>query len=214
MNPLKITFLLVSIFLFSSFNLLAQKNDYNHWSVEISTGLHVPFSPGDGISRSEYIAFKQFQLSGRYMFSKRVGIKGHYGFNRFADPDNKDLAVSFNRVGLEGVLNVGRLLNVSFHIREKIGLLFHTGVGITFSNSASSTGVDRMGNILAGFTGQINVSNGIALMGDLTYISNIKQHYGYNGILLKSAPSSGGFVNLSVGIIFNLGEERYHADWY
>jgi OOP family OmpA-OmpF porin len=216
MNPLKITFLLVSIFLFSSFNLLAQKNDYNHWSVEISTGLHVPFSPGDGISRSEYIAFKQFQLSGRYMFSKRVGIKGHYGFNRFADPDNKDLAVSFNRVGLEGVVNVGRLLNVDFHIREKVGLLFHTGLGVTLANPTGSTGTDHIGNILAGFTGQYKISNEMAIMGDLTYIGNIKQHYGYNGASLNAGEkgTSGGFVNVSVGIIFNLGEQKYHADWY
>ncbi|MEM0519673.1 MULTISPECIES: hypothetical protein [Aequorivita] len=215
MNSTKNYLFLVTVFLLLSANLFAQK-DYNRFSAEISTGLHVPFAPGDGISRSKYIAFKQFQLAGRYMFSKRVGVKAHYAFNRFNDPDVKDMGVSFNRLGVEGVVNVGRLLNVSFHIREKFGLLFHTGVGVTFSNPTGSTGTDRIGNILAGFTAQYKISNQMSLMGDMTYISNIRQHYGYNGNSLNAGEkgTSGGFVNVSIGVIFNLGEERYHADWY
>jgi OOP family OmpA-OmpF porin len=216
MNSSKIVLSLLTLFLLCNVNVFAQGRDYNQFSVAISTGLHVPLSPGDGISRSKYIALKQFQLSGRYMFSKRVGIKGHYGFNHFADPNNKDLAVTFNRVGLEGVVNVGRLLNVDFHIREKVGLLFHTGLGVTLANPTGSTGTDHIGNILAGFTGQYKISNEMAIMGDLTYIGNIKQHYGYNGASLNAGEkgTSGGFVNVSVGIIFNLGEQKYHADWY
>ena len=207
---------LIVIFLFLSFNLFSQGSAYNRWSAEISTGLHVPLAPNDGVSRSKYIAFKQFQLAGRYMFSKRVGIKGHYAFNRFSNPDNSDQAVSFNRFGVEGVVNVGRLLNVDFHIREKFGLLFHTGVGVTFANPTGAKGTDHIGNILVGFTGQFNLTNDIALTGDMTYIHNVKQHYGYAGNLLdvNFEPQSGGFVNVSIGVIFSLGEERYHADWY
>ncbi len=207
---------LIVIFLFLSFNVFSQRSAFNRWSAEISTGLHVPLAPNDGVSRSKYIAFKQFQLSGRYMFSKRVGVKGHYAFNRFSNPDNSDEAVSFNRFGVEGVVNVGRLLNVDFHIREKFGLLFHTGVGVTLSNPTGTTGTDRMGNILAGFTGQFRLSNEIALTGDMTYVHNVKQHYGYagNNLFAGESGQSGGFVNVSIGLIFSLGEERYHADWY
>lgn len=216
MKSLKITLVLVTVLLLFSATISAQGRDYNRFSIAISTGLHVPLAPGDGISRSKYIAFKQFQLSGRYMFSKRVGIKGHYGFNRFADPDRKDMGVSFNRFGVEGVVNVGRLLNVDFHIREQLGLLFHTGLGVTFANPTGSTATDHIGNILAGFTGEYKISNQMALMGDLTYLANIRQHSGYNGASLNAGEKglSGGFVNVSIGIIFYLGEERYHADWY
>ncbi|MCZ4319942.1 hypothetical protein O4H26_13195 [Aequorivita viscosa] len=216
MNTSKSKILLVSVFLLFSFNLLAQSDKFNRLSAEISTGLHVPLAPGDGISRSKYIAFKQFQLSGRYMFSKKMGIKGHFGFNRFADPDVKNTAVSFSRLGLEGVLNVGSLLNLDYHIREKVGLLFHTGVGVTFANPTGTTGTDKIGNILAGFTGLVRLNNTMALSGDMTYISNIKQHYGYNGASLNAGEKgvSGGFVNVSIGIMFYLGEHRYHSDWY
>ncbi|MAP80954.1 MAG: hypothetical protein CL526_07675 [Aequorivita sp.] len=214
MNSLKSLFVLV--LLFSSINLFSQGSAYNRFSAEITTGVHVPLSPNDGVSRSNYVGFRQFQLSGRYMFNTKFGIKGHYGYNSFVNTDDKDFGVNYNRVGLEGVLNVGRLLNVNFHIRETFGLLFHTGVGVTLSNPTTITGTDRMGNIMAGFTGQIKINNDISLAGDMTYFRTIKQHYGYAGNNLFAGKSgvSGGFVNVSIGLIFNIGEERHHADWY
>src|SRR5690606_36035967 len=121
-------------------------------------------APNDGISRSKYIGFKQFQLSGRYMFTEKFGLKGHYAFNRFSNPKNSEMGMTFNRVGLEGIANVGKLLNVGFHLRERFGLLFHTGAGITFANPAAVSGTDHIGNILVGFTGQIKLNESFTLL--------------------------------------------------
>ncbi|CAM3388100.1 hypothetical protein [Aequorivita lipolytica] len=216
MNLLSIRTYLVAIFLFSGMNLFAQENNFNRFSAEISTGVHVPLAPNDGISRSKYIAFKQFQLAGRYMFTEKFGLKGHYAFNRFANPDDSDMGISMSRIGLEGVANLGRLLNVDYHFRERFGLLLHAGGGITFAQPTSVNGTDHMGNMLLGLTGQLKLNNNFALFGDLSYISSFKQHYAYNGELLSPnfEAVTGSFVNVSIGIMFYLGEENYHADWY
>lgn len=214
LSPLRTYFF--PLFLFFTFNVFSQNGDYNRWSAEVSTGIHVPLAPNDGISRKKYIAFKQFQFSGRYMFNERFGVKGQYGFNRFANPDATEMGISFNRLGLEGVANLGRILNVGYRLRERLGLLAHAGGGITFAKPATNSGTDHIGNIIVGLTGQIKLSENFAFIGDLSYITNLKQHYAYNGELLdpnfKSV--SGSFVNVSIGIMYYLGENKYHADWY
>lgn len=202
--------------LLATISVTGQTDKFNRFSAEFTTGIHVPLAPDYGISSSEYIAFKQFQISGRYMVTEKYGIKGHYGFNNFSDPNDSNMGVSYNRVGLEGVVNVGKLLNVRFRLRERFGLLFHTGAGITFANPSSVSGTEHIGNILAGFTGEIKLNNSFTLLGDLTYIANLKQHYAYNGELINANydPVPGSFVNFSIGIMYSFGEEKYHADWY
>src|SRR5690606_33585615 len=201
---------------FATLAVSAQTDKFNRFSAEFTTGIHVPLAPNDGISRSKYIGFKQFQLSGRYMFSEKFGLKGHYAFNRFSNPKNSDMGNTFNRAGLEGVMNVGKLLNVSYLIRERFGLLFHAGAGITMAKPSSVHSNETIGNLMAGFTGQIKLDNSFALLGDLTYVGSFNQHYAYNGELINANfdPESGGFVNVSIGILYYFGEEKYHADWY
>ncbi|WP_157429291.1 hypothetical protein [Aequorivita sublithincola] len=176
----------------------------------------MPLSPGKEISRTKYIAFKQFELAGRYMFTEKFGAKGHYAFNRFENPNDNTMGISMNRVGLEGVANVGRLLNVDYRLRERIGLLFHTGVGVSFARPSSVSGTDHIGNFLIGFTGEIKLNERISFFGDMTYIRNFKQHYGYNGELLNANydAEAGSFVNVSIGIMYSFGQKKYHADWY
>ena len=196
--------------------LKAQESNFNRFSVEITTGIHIPISPTIGVSRSKYVAFKQFQLAGRYMFSEKYGIKGHYAYNHFNDPNNTTIGIGLNRFGLEGVVNIGRLFNVDYTIREKVGLLFHGGLGLTFAKPIAENSVDHMGNLLLGFTGEIKLNNRFSMLGDVTYVTNLSQQFGYNGIRLDpdNGSQSGSFVNVSIGIMYSLGEKRYHADWY
>lgn len=214
---IKIFGFLILLSLFISFSGIAQQNQFNSWSLELTTGIHIPISPNTNITKSEYIGFKQFQLSARYMFTEKFGLKGHYAFNRFSSGKNSDMGISFNRVGLEGVANVGKLLKVDYHLREYLGLLFHTGFGLTFAQPSLVSQTDHLGNVLVGFTGEVKLNNNFTLLGDLTYVSSFKQQYTYSGELLNANLDSvtGSFVNVSIGIMYVLGERnKYHADWY
>ena len=207
--------LFLALFFISSASLLAQESNFNRWSAELTTGVHVPLAPNQGISRKKYIAFKQFEFATRYMFTEKFGLKGHYGFNRFANPKDTKMGVTFHRIGMEGVMNVGKVLNINYRLRERLGLLFHTGVGVTFARPEATRGTDHMGNFLVGLTGQIKLNESFTLLGDMTYIRSMKQHYAYNGQpMIPFEDTPGAFVNVSVGIMYNLGEHRYHADWY
>lgn len=216
MNLLVSRNLFVVIFLFSSLFSVAQVKHFDRVSLELGTGVHVPLAPNDGISRSKYIAFKQFHLGGRYMFTETFGVKGYYAFNHFSNPDNNNQSLVFNRLGLEGVANLGQLFNVEYRTRRTLNMLLHAGGGISFANPSSVSGTDHMGNIMVGLTGLIRVGDRFAIMGDMTLINNIKQHYAYNGNVLDPnlEAVTGKFVNVSVGIIYYLGSENNPADWY
>ena len=203
------------VLLFSGF-AIAQQGNYNRLSLELTTGIHIPLKPAAGIARAKYVGFKQFELGARYMFSEKFGIKGHYAYNNFSDPNNSSQGILFNRFGLEGVVNIGKLLNVNYNIRDKVGMLVHAGPGITFAIPESNENVDHMGNLIVGLTGQIRLSERFALLGDLSHISNFSQQYGYNGILLGANNNSntGSFLNVSIGLMYSIGSKRYHSDWY
>lgn len=202
--------------LFVSLSAKGQIDRFNQWSVEASAGVHVPLGPTDGISRSKYIGFKQFQLSARYMFNEKYGLKGHYANNRFQPRGESDLGIGYHRVGVEGVLNVGRVLNVSPRIRERVALLAHLGGGITFAYPESTDSAEHIGNIMVGFTGLVKLSPRMALSGDITLVNSVLQHYGYDGAQLDPGfeGDSGSFVNVSAGIVFYLGMQELHSDWY
>lgn len=208
------SFYLFVIFLFISGVLSAQETNFNRFSVELTTGIHIPFSPKNEITNSDYIAFNQFQVAGRYMFSQKLGIKAHYAYNHFVNSNNSDEGVNSSRVGLEGVANVGKLLNMDYTIAERLGLLLHAGGGITYSKPLINGGVERMGNLMAGLTAEVKLSERFALLADATYVANFSQHYDYNGAILRPKTNSGGLMNVSLGIMYSLGSKKMHADWH
>lgn len=214
-SPIR-TFGITAIILLCGLNISAQESRFNNVSLELTTGVHVPLSPANNISRTKYIAFKQFQLAGRYMFNQKFGLKAHFAHNTFGNPDDSKMNLKMNRLGLEAVANIGELLNVDYRIRERYGLLFHTGFGLTLAQPSTVKGSDKLANVLAGFTGEIKLNDRFTLLGDMTYVGSFKQNYGYNGALINAngADESGGFVNVSVGIMYSLGSQKYHADWY
>src|SRR5690606_7802874 len=109
-----------------------------------------------------------------------------------------------------------KLLHVSYLIRARFGLLFHAGAGITLAKPSSVHSNETIGKLMAGFTGQIKLDNSFALLGDPVYVGSLNGHHAYNGELRHAQfePESGRFVNVSIGILYYFGEEKYHADWY
>lgn len=200
-------------------------NDFNKFSIEVSGGMHIPITPTDLIDDGDYSGFQQFQASARYMISPMFGIKAHFGTNKFDAGEEgsgryyeqTDLNNTFTRVGIEGVVNLGDLFNMSPRFVAKNGILFHAGAGLTFSSPSTIQGkVDRMGTVIVGITPQRKLSERFSIFLDASYIINPKQHYSYSGILMSDdyASQVGGYVNLNIGLAVYLGSQKEHADWY
>ncbi|MFB3386335.1 OmpA family protein [Flavobacterium sp. LAR06] len=95
-----------------------------------------------------------------------------------------------------------------------IGLLGQAGFGVVQLENKDLHVKDRMGNFITGITGQIKLSNRIALTGDFSAIFNALQDLTFDGAV---APGNRGFsgilFNGTVGLNVYLGKNAKHADW-
>ncbi|MEN2401998.1 OmpA family protein [Flavobacterium sp. MC2016-06] len=192
-----------------------QSDQFNKWSVEFGGGFNKPERPISNESFTRNVSPFTADLGVRYMFNNKFGLKADFGYNSFtANTSNgsKDFDSKYYRVDLQGVANLGRIMNFETWTNT-IGLLGHAGVGLgRLDNKAMSN--DRVGNFIAGITGQIRLSDRIALTGDFTTILNATQDTSFDGQFINNYTGFSGVVfNGTVGLNVYLGKNTKHADW-
>jgi OOP family OmpA-OmpF porin len=190
------------------------RNDYNKWSIELDGGFNKPQRPMAGDYYTAKISPFTADLGVRYMMNNKFGLKADFGYNSFTDHGNSlDFDSKYYRVDLQGVANLGRIMNFETWTRT-IGLLGHAGVGVAQLENKDLHVKDRMGNFIAGITGQIRLSDRFALTGDVTTIVNAFQDATFDGAgRTNSRGLSGVMFNGTVGLNYYLGKNTKHADW-
>lgn len=192
----------------------ASENGFNKWSVEFSGGVNKPQRPlSTGYftsTPSPYVA----DLGVRYMLNNKFGLKADIGLNSFRGKSNSlDIDTQYYRVNLQGVANLGRIMDFESWTKT-IGLLGHAGFGVAQLEDSNSSRKDRVGNFIAGLTGQIKLSNRLALTGDFTTIFNASQDLTFDGHQIEGSRGFGGVLfNGTVGLNVYLGKNQKHADW-
>ncbi|MNK71508.1 Outer membrane porin F precursor [compost metagenome] len=95
-----------------------------------------------------------------------------------------------------------------------IGLLGHAGFGYSQLRSDNFKGADEIGNFITGVTGQIKLSNRVALTGDFSAIFNATQDRTFDGAYVPNNRGFSGLIfNGTVGLNVYLGKNAKHADW-
>jgi OOP family OmpA-OmpF porin len=148
------------------------------------------------------------------MFNNKFGLKADFGLNSFQGSDDSvDFDTKYYRVNVQAVANLGRIMNFETWTRT-IGLLGHTGFGVAQLEDGNSSKKDKVGNFLAGITGQIKLTDRIVLTGDFTTIFNAKQYYAFDAASTSGTRGFGGILfNGTAGITVYLGKNAKHADW-
>ncbi|MEP6929008.1 MAG: OmpA family protein, partial [Flavobacterium sp.] len=193
----------------------ADKPAYDKWSIELNGGVNKPtraLTPG--YSTATLNPFHA-DLGVRYMFNPKFGMKLDFGYDQFQERDDTPAFESRSiRTSLQGVVNLGRVLNFETWTNT-IGILAHGGFGVSQLTSDNGfDGEDYMGHGILGLTGQIRLSNSVALTGDLTGIVNGRQNHNFDGMGQTTTGSFDGvLLNASVGLTFYLGKNEKHADW-
>ncbi|QDW21317.1 OmpA family protein [Flavobacterium sp. KBS0721] len=193
-----------------------EKPAYNRWSIELNGGLNKPLRALTPGYSTETASPFHADLGVRYMFNPKFGLKLDVGYDQFQERDNTpEFDSKYYRASLQGVINLGRALNFETWTNT-FGLLAHGGFGVSqLSNDDGFDGKDYMAHGIMGLTGQVRLSNRIALTGDLTGIVNGRQNNNFDGHGLTTTGSLHGvLLNASVGLTFYLGKNEKHADWY
>lgn len=189
--------------------------EFNQWSVELAGGFNKPMRPMSAGTRTAVVSPYVADLGVRYMFNNKFGIKADFGYNSFTEgDDSQSFDTKYYRADLQAVANLGRIMNFETWTNT-LGLLAHTGFGLGFSEKTDGAyAKDRMGNFIAGVTGQIKLSDRISLTGDFTTILNAKQDLGFDGVSVPTKRGFGGVLfNGTVGLTVYLGKNAKHADW-
>ena len=190
------------------------ENNYNKWSVELAGGFNKtqrPMTTGYSTSTpSPYVV----DFGARYMFNNKFGLKADFGYNSFQGTNNSiDFDTKYYRADLQAVANLGRIMNFETWTNT-IGLLGHAGFGLAQLEDQNSAIKDRMGNFMAGVTGQIKLSNRVSLTGDFTTILNASQDVAFDAASAYAGRGFGGILfNGTVGLTVYLGKNEKHADW-
>lgn len=218
----KILFTLTSVFVLTTAVAQTDENkqtensqsDYNKWSLELNGGVNKfqrPATPGYSTSTPSPFSA---DFGVRYMFNNKFGLKLDVGYSKFTGADESlEFDTHYYRADLQAVANLGRIMSFETWT-NRIGLLGHSGFGYAQLKSDNAAFTDKMLNFMAGVTGQIRLSNRVALTGDFTTILNAKQDYAFDG---ASSASRRGFSGIlfqgTVGLTVYLGKNEKHADW-
>ncbi|OXA72442.1 flagellar motor protein MotB [Flavobacterium aquidurense] len=188
-------------------------NSFNKWSIELGAGLTKPQRPFSAGYSTDTPSPWVGEIGVRYMFNNKFGLKIDYGYNSFTDGDDSmKFDSKYQRLDLQGVANLGRIMNFETWTNT-FGLLGHAGFGVGQLKSDNFTGKDWTGNFIAGVTGQIRLSNRIALTGDFSTILNASQDHTFDGAAVDNRGFSGLMFNGTVGLQVYLGKNAKHADW-
>jgi hypothetical protein len=207
--------LLAVTFLFFSTSLHAQF-DLNNVSLEVGYGYNGAIGPYNKIFNSNFSGMNHFDVGIRYMFTEKLGAKVFYKLDHFVNDPGGEVGVTYMTVGASGVYNVGKELGLGYLTRDKLGLNAHIDGGVAFAHLIGQNKYEKVGIIGFGIAPMYKISNKFAVQADFTYNYSLKQHYGFDGILLNENydPEPGSFYNFSVGLIYYIGENKYHSDWY
>ncbi|MDT8417619.1 MAG: outer membrane beta-barrel protein, partial [Lutibacter sp.] len=134
--------IILSIMLLCIISLNAQEKNYNQWSVEAEAGVHKPANPFSLGYYTSTPSLWQGGLGVRYMFNDKFGVKLDAGYNSIEnDDDSQAFETKYFRTSLQGVVNMGNVLNFKSWTNT-INLLAHGGMGYSVNTPKSPNDFD------------------------------------------------------------------------
>ena len=212
--PMKIKLLFV-LLLVSSLSFAQYR--FNQFSLEAGAGYVLAGNHYNDSYGSNFSGFRHIDLGVRYMINENYGVRLTYANDRFLQANGSKIGVNYNRIGVDGIYNLGRLIDLAYNSNENVGLLGHVGIGYTKSAPLSGEQAERIGTVTIGFTPQFKLGENTVFYTDFSANANLKQHLGFDGgsIYTDHLKSTiGSHYNISFGLMIYLGQNRYHADWY
>ena len=220
----KITFLLFFVAIAYSANAqensLNEGDNYNHWSLEFGGGFSEPGRALTTNYNSDLFKSWATELGVRYMINDKFGFKLNllYTSVNADDKSPTDFQTNFYSGTLEGVVNVGSVLNFRDWTKT-FNILGHAGAGytnLTLGDDVLYDGEDNSSaTLIVGITPQVRLSDKISLYADMSFQGLMSQKYAWDGYSENDVVNDidGNIATFKAGIQIYLGKKQKHADW-
>ena len=188
----------------------AQRIDNSTWKAQIALGISLPSSTGFiDVAPSQSVNFPAVNLGVQRMFSRTLGAKLDYGFNRFVSDDTStEFKINYSRVNAQLVYDPSQYL---LFLPEHFQTVLHGGPGFSFATPLGTLGDNKQSYLNFNFGVEVHysISRTLAVFTDVSYIYGFTSLEDYNPQLSGLGAFNGNVLNLTFGISISLSDCFY-----
>ena len=220
----KLFYLPLALLYFLTNSLIAQEvSPFNKLAVDFNIGANKPFEQFVPGHRTPTFGFVHFDIGARYMFNDKFGLKADFGYDNISSAsESKEFNNFLLRGTIQGVVNLRNTFNMH-EFSDKLGLLFHGGIGAASLRNEDSDGFfnyrnNRAAEMLTfvfGFTPQYKVNDNLSINLDWSMYNNFYQGRTFDMTgKTQGRGFDGNMATLTVGISYFFGKASKSSDWY
>ncbi len=193
-------FLLVGFFSFSGFS----QSETNTWKAQLAVGVNSPNQSAFVANfKAKSVNMPTVNLGLQRMFSRRLGAKLDYGFNRISDVDNTKspaFKLNYSRVNAQLVYDLGDVIRLS----NNLAIVGHAGPGYSWVKPLGDyAGNDTSFlNLMGGLEFHYGLSRTLSLFLDASYIYSLGGDY--DPISDGFGSFNGNLITATLGLSFSL----------
>lgn len=204
MKSLPQIFTLLIFAIFFSFESYAQR-ETNKWKLQVAVGLNRPFWDGfvDGLNSNDINA-PTVNLGVQHMFSKQLGAKLDYGFNRFKNADDvPEFKINYSRINLQLVYDPS---NDIFFLPLAMRLVLHAGPGYSFVKPLGLLGDNKQNylNAVGGLEIHYALSERVSVYTDIAYVHGFTELDDYDPPMSGLGAFNGNLFYGTIGLTVSL----------
>lgn len=222
--------IIIVVFLFFSVASFSQENNdslninpiLSRWRFEAGIGYSQGVSPyKDGyystLNNKPFgkITLNSFRLGSTYNFTRNIGLKADFSFDRFKNLDTKSkpFEVAHYRGSIQLMVNLTNFFNLE-NDKSRFHLLFHGGISIgalsTIKTQENETigSADMVGGAVLGLMPMYRISKKSFIFLDYSSFHNYRQNHTWDGHVSEENNNlSGKMINVSIGITLSMGKK-------
>ena len=194
-----LSILCIGLISFSGFS----QSETSTWKAQIAFGINSP-NQNAFVSTFEArpINFPTINLGVQRMFSRTIGAKLDFGYNRLTHASNSpEFKVNYSRINAQFVYDPTNMLTF---LPRKFAVIAHAGPGYTFVRPLGDYTDNRTSflNLMAGLEFHYGIAQGVSAYVDTSYIYALSSDYNNN--IDGFGTYNGNLLTVSVGVSVSL----------
>ena len=200
-------YLIIAVVIFFTFGAFAQR-ETNKWKAQIALGVNIPSSSGFVESyKGKSFNFPTVDLGIQSMFTKKIGAKLDYNFNRISsDNTSSEFKLNYSRVNAQLVFDPTYDL---YFLPPRMGVVLHAGPGYSFVKPLGnySNNDTSFFNVMGGLEVHFGLAERASLFVDTSYILGLGKDF--DPVTDGYGSYNGNLLTISFGITFSLSGCQY-----